>query len=113
VCRNAYESNQEGRYPALESVSETPTSDCLWLGAPESEDGVRSLEIILQELMPVPGIDSVRDVQLLRPMTSIYLSALRTTLERETSIPACPQATESRQFIATSAVLKLSFIAIL
>ena len=68
IVQNAYAINQ-GRYPALVSVSENPATDCLWLGAPEPEDGVRSIEMILKELMPAIGCDPIQDVKVLSPMT--------------------------------------------
>lgn len=55
IVQNSYAINQ-GRYPSLESVSDSPATDCLWLGAPEPEDGVRSIEAIVQKLIPGAGI---------------------------------------------------------
>ncbi|WP_121971097.1 ATP-dependent RecD-like DNA helicase [Leptolyngbya sp. BC1307] len=68
IIQNAYAINQ-GNYPALEPVSASPATDCLWLGAPEPEDGVQGIQEIIGELMPALGFDPVRDVQVLCPMT--------------------------------------------
>lgn len=68
IVQNAHAINQ-GQYPALESVSASPVTDCLWLGAPEPEDGVQGIQDILRNLIPNLGFDPVRDIQMLCPMT--------------------------------------------
>jgi exodeoxyribonuclease V alpha subunit len=68
IVQNAYAINQ-GNYPALEPVSASPTTDCLWLGAPEPEDGVQGIQEIIRDLIPTLGFEPVRDVQVLCPMT--------------------------------------------
>ena len=68
IVKNAYAINQ-GHYPALEPVSASPKTDCLWLGAPEPEDGVQGIQELIRELIPALGFDPVRDVQVLCPMT--------------------------------------------
>ena len=68
IVKNAYAINQ-GHYPALEPVSASPATDCLWLGAPEPEDGVQGIQELIRELIPALGFDPVRDVQVLCPMT--------------------------------------------
>jgi exodeoxyribonuclease V alpha subunit len=68
IVQNAYAINQ-GNYPALEPVSASPTTDCLWLGAPEPEDGVQGIQELIRDLIPTLGFVPVRDVQVLCPMT--------------------------------------------
>ena len=68
IVKNAYAINQ-GHYPALEPVSASPNTDCLWLGAPEPEEGVQGIQELIRELIPALGFDPVRDVQVLCPMT--------------------------------------------
>ncbi|MEO1744826.1 MAG: AAA family ATPase, partial [Cyanobacteria bacterium J06629_9] len=68
IVKNAYTINQ-GHYPALEPVSASPKTDCLWLGAPEPEDGVQGIQELIRELIPALGFDPVRDVQVLCPIT--------------------------------------------
>jgi exodeoxyribonuclease V alpha subunit len=68
IVQNAYAINQ-GNYPALEPVSASPTTDCLWLGAPEPEDGVQGIQELIRDLIPTLGFEPVRDVQVLCPMT--------------------------------------------
>jgi exodeoxyribonuclease V alpha subunit len=68
IVSNAHRINQ-GQYPALESVSLTPNSDCLWLNAPEPQHGVQGIQELLGDLIPHLGFDAARDVQVLCPMT--------------------------------------------
>lgn len=68
IISNAHRINS-GQYPALESVSPTPNSDCLWLNAPEPEHGVQGIQELLGDLIPRLGFNPVRDVQVLCPMT--------------------------------------------
>ncbi len=68
IISNAHRINS-GQYPALESVSPTPNSDCLWLNAPEPEHGVQGIQELLGDLIPRLGFDAARDVQVLCPMT--------------------------------------------
>ncbi len=68
IVRNAHRINQ-GQCPQLEPISDTPQSDCLWLGAPEPEDGVQGIQDIITDLLPSLGFDPARDVQVLCPMT--------------------------------------------
>jgi exodeoxyribonuclease V alpha subunit len=51
IISNAHRINS-GQYPALESVSPTPNSDCLWLNAPEPEHGVQGIQELLGDLIP-------------------------------------------------------------
>jgi exodeoxyribonuclease V alpha subunit len=68
IVRNAHRINQ-GQLPQLESVSGTPSSDCLWLGATEPDQGVRAICELITDLIPTLGFDPVREVQVLCPMT--------------------------------------------
>jgi exodeoxyribonuclease V alpha subunit len=68
IVSNAHRINW-GQYPALESVSPTPSSDCLWLNAPQPEHGVQGIQELLTDLIPRLGFDGARDVQVLCPMT--------------------------------------------
>jgi exodeoxyribonuclease V alpha subunit len=53
----------------LETVSNHPKTDCLWLGAPEPEHGVQAIRDLITELIPTLGFDPSQDLQLLCPMT--------------------------------------------
>jgi exodeoxyribonuclease V alpha subunit len=68
IVSNAHRINQ-GQFPQLEPVSETPESDCLWLAAPEPEDGVQAIRDVIGQLIPQQGFDPAQDVQVLCPMT--------------------------------------------
>ena len=68
IVRNAHRINQ-GQLPQLESVSQSPQSDCLWLGAPEPEDGVQGIQDLITDLLPTLGFDPASEVQVLCPMT--------------------------------------------
>lgn len=67
IVSNAHRINQ-GQFPILETVSASPQSDCLWLGAAEPEQGVQAIRDLIQDLIPALGFDPVRDVQVLSPM---------------------------------------------
>ncbi len=68
IVSNAHRINQ-GQYPQLEPVSHAPQSDCLWLGAPEPEDGVQGIQDLITDLLPSLGFDPATEVQVLCPMT--------------------------------------------
>jgi exodeoxyribonuclease V alpha subunit len=68
IVRNAHRINH-GEFPELESVSDQPQSDCLWLTAPEAEHGVQAIQDLITVLIPKLGFNPARDVQLLCPMT--------------------------------------------
>ncbi|MBD2073057.1 ATP-dependent RecD-like DNA helicase [Phormidium sp. FACHB-592] len=68
IVSNAHRINQ-GQFPQLEPVSPAPQSDCLWLGAPEPEDGVQGIQDLITDLLPALGVDPASDVQVLCPMT--------------------------------------------
>nr|WP_041431114.1 ATP-dependent RecD-like DNA helicase [Synechococcus sp. PCC 6312] len=68
IVTEAHRINQ-GQYPKLEPMSDTPESDCLWHGAEEAEQGVIAITSIVSEFIPTLGFDPRRDVQVLCPMT--------------------------------------------
>jgi exodeoxyribonuclease V alpha subunit len=68
IVTNAHQINQ-GKYPQLESVSLTPRSDCLWLGAPEPDYGVQGIMELLTDVIPQLGFNPTTDVQVLSPST--------------------------------------------
>jgi len=68
IVSNAHRINS-GQYPLLESVSLTPSSDCLWLGAPQPQYGVQGIQELVADVIPELGFDPARDVQVLCPMT--------------------------------------------
>jgi exodeoxyribonuclease V alpha subunit len=68
IVTNAYQINQ-GKYPQLESVSLTPRSDCLWLGAPEPDYGVQGITELLTDVIPKLGFNPTTEVQVLSPST--------------------------------------------
>jgi len=68
IVSNAHRINQ-GEYPAIESVSPAPNTDCLWWGAPEPEHGLQAIRELVTMLLPQWGFDPARDLQVLCPMT--------------------------------------------
>ncbi|MBD3883373.1 ATP-dependent RecD-like DNA helicase [Phormidium tenue FACHB-886] len=68
IVRNAHRINH-GQFPTLETVSNAPQSDCLWLAAPEPEHGIQAIRDLITDLIPTLGYDPARDVQVLCPMT--------------------------------------------
>lgn len=68
IVRNAHRINQ-GQMPQLETVSDQPQSDCLWLTAPQPEDGIQAIRDLITNLIPDLGFEVTRDVQVLCPMT--------------------------------------------
>lgn len=68
IVGNAHRINR-GQFPKLESVSDTPRSDCLWLGAPEPADGVQAIRELITDFLPQQGVNPRREVQVLCPMT--------------------------------------------
>lgn len=68
IVSNAHRINK-GQLPKLESVSNAPESDCLWLGAPEPEHGLQAVQDLITDFIPQLGFNSAKDVQVLCPMT--------------------------------------------
>jgi exodeoxyribonuclease V alpha subunit len=64
IVRNAHRINQ-GQMPQLETVSNTPQSDCLWLGTAEPEHAPQSVRDLVTDLLPQQGFDPRRDLQVL------------------------------------------------
>ncbi len=69
IIRRAHQINQ-GNYPKLEVISDTPKSDCLWHnGGTEPEHTVQVISELVTEFIPSQGFDPTTDVQVLCPMT--------------------------------------------
>jgi exodeoxyribonuclease V alpha subunit len=68
IVSNAHRINS-GQYPLLESVSLNPSSDCLWLGAPQPQLGVQGIQELVSDVIPKLGFDPALDVQVLCPLT--------------------------------------------
>lgn len=69
IVSHAHRINQ-GIYPALEPISGTPQSDCLWHGGGNKpEHGVQAICELISDLIPRLGFDPQKDVQVLCPMT--------------------------------------------
>jgi exodeoxyribonuclease V alpha subunit len=68
IVTNAHRINQ-GQFPNLEPVSNTPRTDFLWFNAQEPEHGVAAIRDIVTHLLPKLGFHPARDVQILCPMT--------------------------------------------
>ena len=68
IVSNAHRINK-GQYPSLETVSNQPRTDCLWIGAPEPEQGVQAIRDLITELIPTLGLNPSQDLQVLCPMT--------------------------------------------
>lgn len=60
----------KGQYPAMEPLSDTPSSDCLWHGGGhEPEHGVQVICELIEGLIPQLGFNPITDIQVLCPMT--------------------------------------------
>jgi exodeoxyribonuclease V alpha subunit len=68
IVSNAHRINQ-GEFPRLEPVSNSPRSDCLWFDASEPEHGVQAIRDLITHLIPQLGFDPAREMQVLCPMT--------------------------------------------
>jgi exodeoxyribonuclease V alpha subunit len=97
IVSNAHRINS-GQYPLLESVSLTPSSDCLWLGAPEPQYGVQGIQELLTDVIPKLGFDPARDVQVLCPMTrgEVGTRNLNTVLQQILNPPHSSKAELNR-----------------
>ena len=93
IVSNAHRINQ-GQFPQLEPVSPAPQSDCLWLGAPEPEDGVQGIQDLITDLLPSLGFDPANDVQVLCPMTrgAVGTRNLNTVLQQLINPPSSTKA---------------------
>jgi exodeoxyribonuclease V alpha subunit len=94
IVSHAHQINQ-GRLPRIDPVSDQPTADCLWLAAPEPEQGVQAIQDLLQHLIPQLGFDPVRQVQVLAPMTRGLVGTrhLNQTLQQLLNPPGKPELT--------------------
>jgi exodeoxyribonuclease V alpha subunit len=68
IVSNAHRINQ-GEFPRLEPVSNSPRSDCLWFDASEPEHGVQAIRDLITHLIPPLGFDPAQEMQVLCPMT--------------------------------------------
>lgn len=92
IVRNAHQINQ-GKLPKLEPVSNQPTSDCLWIMAPQPEHGIQAIRDLVTDLIPQLGF-GVQDVQVLCPMTrgEIGTRNLNQVLQQLVNPPAAGKA---------------------
>ncbi|WP_287129171.1 ATP-dependent RecD-like DNA helicase [Candidatus Cyanaurora vandensis] len=68
IISNAHRINQ-GQFPQLETVTDRPKTDCLWLAAKEPELGVQGIGQLAVDLLPKLGFNPAQDLQVLCPMT--------------------------------------------
>jgi exodeoxyribonuclease V alpha subunit len=69
IIRTAHQINQ-GQYPTIESISNSPQSDCLWHnGGTEPEHGLQVVSELIGEFIPKMGFNPATDVQVLCPMS--------------------------------------------
>ncbi|MBD3886824.1 ATP-dependent RecD-like DNA helicase, partial [Phormidium tenue FACHB-886] len=68
IITNAHRINQ-GDFPQLEAISNTPQTDCLWCNAQEPAQGVAAIQDIITHLLPKLGFHTAKDVQVLCPMS--------------------------------------------
>jgi exodeoxyribonuclease V alpha subunit len=69
IVRVAHQINQ-GVYPRLETITDSPATDCLWHnGGTEPEHGVQVISELISGLIPSLGYNPSNDVQVLCPMT--------------------------------------------
>ena len=68
IVPNAHRINA-GQFPHLVPTTKFAESDCLWLEAPEPALGAEGIQHLAGEYLPKQGIDPVREVQVLSPLT--------------------------------------------
>jgi exodeoxyribonuclease V alpha subunit len=69
IIQAAHQINK-GQYPTLETISDTPQSDCLWHnGGQKPEHGIQVVCELIEDLIPRLGFNPATDVQVLCPMT--------------------------------------------
>ncbi len=69
IIRSAHQINQ-GQYPNIEPISNTPQSDCLWHGGGhQPEHGVQVISELVGDFIPKLGFNPQFDVQVLSPMS--------------------------------------------
>jgi exodeoxyribonuclease V alpha subunit len=68
IVQNAHRINQ-GKFPNIEKVNDTPQTDCLWLEMDEPEAGVQGICDIITHLLPTLHFHPLQDLQVLCPMT--------------------------------------------
>lgn len=68
IVTTAHQINQ-GQYPTIEPISDTPRSDCLWHGGGhQPEHGVQAVKELIADLIPKLGFNPATDVQVLCPI---------------------------------------------
>ncbi|MBD2181048.1 ATP-dependent RecD-like DNA helicase [Planktothrix sp. FACHB-1355] len=94
----AAHSINKGNYPVLESVSLTPQSDCLWIGAPSAEYGVQAICELIKDVIPQLGYNPATDVQVLSPMTKgvVGIRNLNKVLQELINPPSADKAEVTR-----------------
>ncbi len=65
---NAHRINA-GQMPRLTQLAQAEEVDCLWLDAAEPREGVAALRRLVTEILPKRGIDPVKSVQVMCPVT--------------------------------------------
>jgi exodeoxyribonuclease V alpha subunit len=69
IITAAHQINQ-GQYPTIETISNSPVSDCLWHGGGfQPEHGVQTICELITDLIPKLGFNPATDVQVLCPMS--------------------------------------------
>ena len=69
IITAAHQINQ-GQYPTIETISNSPVSDCLWHGGGfQPEHGVQTICELITDLIPKLGFNPATDVQVLSPMS--------------------------------------------
>ncbi|MBD2465742.1 ATP-dependent RecD-like DNA helicase [Oscillatoria sp. FACHB-1407] len=83
IVTNAHRINQ-GEFPKLEKISDTPKTDFLWFNVEEPEHGVAGIRDIVTHLIPKLGFDPAKDLQVLCPMTKgeVGTRSLNQTLQQ-------------------------------
>jgi exodeoxyribonuclease V alpha subunit len=95
IIRVAHQINQ-GQYPHLEPISDTPRSDCLWHnGGTEPEHGVQVVCELIRDFIPQLGFNPATDLQVLSPMTRGAIGTRNFNLVLQQLInPASPDKAE-------------------
>ncbi|NJO62610.1 MAG: ATP-dependent RecD-like DNA helicase [Richelia sp. RM2_1_2] len=69
IITSAHQINQ-GYYPDIEPITQTPQTDCLWHGGGyQPEHGVQAIGEMVAEFIPSLGFNPATDVQVLSPMS--------------------------------------------
>lgn len=68
IITNAHRINA-GQMPRLTPLARAEESDCLWVNAEEPAEGMEAIRRLVTEILPKQGIDPVKEVQVLCPVT--------------------------------------------